>query len=322
MRESDRQIDPLPGAVMTLKELVKHYTQNELPRKAHSTQEVYGSYLTTWIVPKWGNLNLSDVKPVAVEAWLGTLPLENSSRAKVRNIMSAIYTHAQRWEFFNRNPIRFVRQSAKRAKQPDVLTTSELTALLCELPEPAHTAVFLAAATGLRVSELLALKWSDVDFDSQTITPSRGIVGQVVGGLKTEESGKPVPAGEVVTDVLNLWRKRTLYPDPTDYIFPSPKMGGQQPYWPCSLLRKVVRPAAVRARITKRIGWHTLRRTMATMLVAQGVAVKLTQEMLRHANSRITLELYAQSSMEAKLKAQKDMVGTWGLEPQTSTVSS
>jgi integrase len=202
---------------MTLTQLVKHYTQNELPRKAHSTQEVYGSYLKTWIVPMWGNLNLSDVKAVAVEAWLSTTPLENSSRAKIRNIMSALYTHAMRWEFFNRNPITLVRQSAKRAKQPDVLTTHELTALLGELPEPTRTAVFLAAATGLRVSELLALKWSDVDFESQTITPSRGIVGQVVGGLKTEESGKPVPASESVTGALNLWRGRTLYPAPTDY---------------------------------------------------------------------------------------------------------
>ena len=87
------------------------------------------------------------------------------------------------------------------------------------------------------------------------------------------------------------------------------------------MLRKVVRPAAVRAGITKRIGWHTLRRTLATLLVGQGAPVKLTQEMLRHANSRITLELYVQSSMAAKLEAQRNMVGTWGLEPQTSTVS-
>jgi integrase len=325
MRQFASQIDPLHGAAMYLSELVKHYTQNELPRKAHSTQEVYGSYLKIWIVPKWGTFKLSDVKSVAVEEWLSTTPLENSSRAKIRNIMSAIYTHSMRWEFFNRNPITLVRQSAKRTKQPHVLTVIELIALLRELPEPARTAVFLATATGLRVSELLALKWSDVDFENQIITPARGIVGQVVGGLKTEESCKPVPASEAVTDALNLWRGLTLYSAPTDYIFPSPKMGGQQPFWPCSLLRKVVRPAAVRAGITKCIGWHTLRRTLATLLVGQGVSVKLTQEMLRHANSRITLELYAQSSMAAKLEAQrvllKDMVGTTGLEPATSTVS-
>jgi integrase len=52
-------------------------------------------------------------------------------------------------------------------------------------------------------------------------------------------------------------------------------------------------------------GWHTLRRTLATLLVSQGTPIKLAQEMLRHANSRITLELYAQSNMPAKLEAQR-----------------
>jgi integrase len=125
-----------------------------------------------------------------------------------------------------------VRQTAKRAKHPDVLTTQEVTALLRELPEPARTAVFVAVATGLRVSELLALKWSDVDFAAQIIKPSRGIVGQVVGGLKTEESAMPVPASEAVTDALLCWRGLSLYAGPDDYVFPSPKMGGKQPYWP------------------------------------------------------------------------------------------
>jgi hypothetical protein len=71
-----------------------------------------------------------------------------------------------------------------------------------------------------------------------------------------------------------------------------------------AMLRRIIRPTAIRAKITKRIGWHTLRRTLATLLVGQGTSVKLTQEMTRHANSRITLELYAQSNMAAKLEAQ------------------
>jgi len=149
-----------------------------------------------------GNLNLSGVKAVAVETWLGVLPLENSSRAKIRNIMSALYSHAIRWEMTDRNQITMVRQTAKRTKHPDVLTTQEATALLRELPEPARTGVYVAVATGLRVSELLALKWSDADFAAQIMKPSRGLVGQVLGGLKTEESSKPVPASEAVTDAL------------------------------------------------------------------------------------------------------------------------
>jgi hypothetical protein len=105
--------------------------------------------------------------------------------------MSAIFTHALRYEFLNR--ITLVRQSAKRERLPDVLTTAEIGSLLAELPEPCRTAVLLAATTGLRVSELLALIWSDVDFAKGEIRPCRVIVDQVIGSLKTEASGKAVP---------------------------------------------------------------------------------------------------------------------------------
>src|SRR3984957_1791649 len=78
--------------------------------------------------------------------------------------------------FTDRNPITHVRQATQRATQPVVLTNAEITALLSELREPARTAVFLALATGLRVSELLALQWQDIDFSNNTLTPTRGIV--------------------------------------------------------------------------------------------------------------------------------------------------
>ena len=89
-------------------ELVAHYTDRELAAdggKAHSTREVYGSYIRTWILPKWGERSPSEVRTVDVEAWLGTLPLANGSRAKIRSVMSAIFNHAMRYEWLNRNPI-------------------------------------------------------------------------------------------------------------------------------------------------------------------------------------------------------------------------
>ena len=78
----------------TVAELVDHYTKHELPNKTPYTAEVYAGYLKTWILPKWGAHSLSDVKAVAVEAWLGTLPLANGTRAKLRNLMHALYNHA------------------------------------------------------------------------------------------------------------------------------------------------------------------------------------------------------------------------------------
>jgi len=60
----------------------------------------------------------------------------------------------------------------------------------------------------------------------------------------------------------------------------------------------------VRAGISKHIGWHPFRRTFATMLQANGEAVKTPPDVLRHASSRMTLELYAQSVMPEKRRAQ------------------
>jgi integrase len=297
---------------MTISDLVKHYMQHELSRLAYSTGAAYQSCLKNWIVPKWGNHQLSEVKAVAVEAWLSTLPLANGSKQKVRNVLCSLFSHACRWEFTERNPITHVRQPANRAKQPVILSNGQITKLLAELQEPARTAVFLALATGLRVSELLALQWQDIDFSNNTITPTRGIVDNHVGGLKTVSSANPVPCSDQVAAVLAHWKSITLYGQPNDWVFPSPKMGGKQPYWQDSLMRKVIWPAAKRAGIMMRIGWHTFRRSLASLLVGEGAPVKLTQEMMRHANARITLELYAQSTMSAKQALQAQLVSKWG----------
>src|SRR6185437_11269019 len=74
-----------------------------------------------------------------LEAWLKSLPLARGSKAKIRNLMSALYSHAIRWEWTEKNPIKSVRQSAKRMRVPDVLAPEEITALLGKLPEPLRT---------------------------------------------------------------------------------------------------------------------------------------------------------------------------------------
>jgi len=155
--------------------------------------------------------------------------------------------HAMRWEFFSHNPITLVRQSAKRERVPDVLTAEEIGKLLSELSDTWRTAVFVAVTTGLRVSELLALKWADVHFDSGEIILTRGIVRQQIGMMKTEASRRPVPLDAGLADVLTGWRGLCPYNQDSDYIFGSPDMDGKQPYWPTSAMADHVRPAAHRA---------------------------------------------------------------------------
>lgn len=287
--------------------LAQHYAERELSEgsgKTFKTINVNKGYLERWIKPRWSSYRLKDIKSVAVEQWLRSLPLANGSKAKIRNLMHTIFNHAIRWEWHDRNPISMVRQSAKREKIPVVLNIEQIKALLEHLKEPGRTAVLLDVLTGLRVSELLALKWSDVDFENLVLHVTRSIADQHVGPCKTEASQKPVPLDPELAEALLMWRRQSPYPEDADWVFASPATKGELPYWSFSIFRVYIKPALKAAKITGKVGWHTFRHSYATILKSHGEDVKTVQELMRHANSSITLNLYAQAVTETKREAQ------------------
>ncbi|MCU1286295.1 MAG: Site-specific recombinase XerD [Acidobacteriales bacterium] len=297
---------------MTVGKLSEHFTMNELvsgsARRTQATNECYTLNLKNWILPRWGSVLLSEVKAVEVEAWLQDLDLAAPTKSKLRNQLSCIFNHALRYEFADRNPIKSVRQGSKRAHRPVVLELHELKALLAVLALRERVLVLLDVATGLRVSELLGLKWSDVDFERRQMNVTRSIVQQVEGPCKTEASQAPMPLDAMLVAELRAWKKQTLFDHPDDWVFASASMCGKQPYWPENLLRNFVRPAAKSVGITKHIGWHTFRRTFATLLKSNGEDVKVMQELMRHADPRTAMTLYAQAVGTDKRRAQTRIV--------------
>jgi integrase len=297
-------------APISIQMLIDHYREKELGEdsgKTYATRRTYEGYFRKWILPRWGTYRVKDVRSVAVEEWLRSLKLSNGSKAKMRNIMHAVFNHAVRWEWHDRNPISHVRQSAKRSKIPIVLSVEEIVALLRLLREPARTAVLLDVLTGLRVGELLALKWNDIDFQKSQISVTHSIVMQRIGDCKTEASRKPVPMDLRLASALYNWRMMSPYPRPEDWILASPHSNGQLPYWPGAFYRAHILPAAKILGI-EGIGWHTFRRTYATLLKANGEDIKTVQELLRHANSLVTMNLYAQAVTQNKRDAQSRIV--------------
>jgi integrase len=291
----------------TMNELITHYKKYELTEgnsKRASTREVYEGFLTLHVQPKWGETKLDQLKAILVEQWLRSLRLAPATKSKIRNIMSAVFAHGIRYGIFPTNPIHGVRCSSKRLKEPDVLTPDEFNSLVGELPMRERVMVLLAGTTGLRRSELIALTWQDVDFDSYSLRVNKSCVRAQIGETKTAASAKPVPLHPMVGDALKEWKEATLYPEPGDFLFPSIREKGRIPVWPDVILQKVIRPAAERAGITgKVVGWHTFRHSLGTNLRSLGVDIKLAQELLRHANSRITLDLYTQTVSSQKRDA-------------------
>lgn len=282
----------------TVNELLAHYQRYELTedRKSFATVEGHRSYIKLHIVPRWGEYRLTSVRTVEVEQWLDSLPLAPGTRTKIRNIMSAVFSHGIRHQWIQFNPISKVRCSAIRQREPDVLTPEEFQALLPKLDVRERAMVLLAGSTGLRRSEMFALRWRDVNFTILEVQVQRAVVRNRFGKVKTPASKKPVPLHQSVADALKEWRGQSDYRADDDFLFPSVRLNGQAPVSPDTVLKKIIRPALKAAGITgKVIGWHSFRHSLATNLRSLGVDVKVAQELLRHANSRITMDIYTRA---------------------------
>lgn len=161
--------------------------------------------------------------------------MADSTKAKIRNLLSLLFNHAirQEWLEQGKNPITFVRQPATRKKIPAVLEPAEIQLLLSELEPPFSLLVLLDLTTGLRRSELFALKWGDIDIPTLTINVTRSIFEGVVGKCKTRASQAPIPLAPHVATQLSAWREKTNYKNSDDWVFTNPSYG-LHPFWPCS----------------------------------------------------------------------------------------
>ena len=177
-----------------------------------------------------------------------------------------------------------------------------------EVADPCRTAVILALSTGLRCSELFALKWLDFTWDQLTVLVRRAIVNGVVGEVKTKYSKSGLPLDPALAAVLLAWKGTSQFAAESDWVFASRQKAGKLPLRPTSLLELKIKPAAEAAKLGPRIGWQTFRHTYSSMLRQLGVDVKVQQELLRHADIRTTMNLYTQVVSEQKRAAHSKVV--------------
>ena len=228
-----------------------------------------------------------------------------------QNLLRVLFNCAMRWELVDirENPMKLVRVrgGSKRTKEPKVLTIAQFQQLVQELNDPYRTMVILDLATGLRCSELFALKWCDVIWDDLTLLVRRGIVDTVVSDVKTEYSRAGMPLDPALVEVLLHWQRATEFNKPDDWIFASPFKAGTMPWQPWRVQQRHIGPAAVRCGIGH-IGWHTFRHTFRSLLDETGAPLKVQQELMRHADIRTTMNIYGKAMEKSKREAHGKVV--------------
>jgi integrase len=148
--------------------------------------------------------------------------------------------------------------------------------------------VILAACLGLRVGEILGLKWGDVDLLKGNLEIRRSVYQYHIGPAKTAHSEAALPLASEVVPALQNWLTQAKYRCEGDFVFPSASGG---PRDADKLRENVLQPAADRAKIGN-IGWHSLRHSFATALDVAGARMKVAQELMRHSSITTAMDVY------------------------------
>jgi hypothetical protein len=152
------------------------------------------------------NATIFGLAAAVVQEWLRKLPMAPKTRGHVRSLMYRLFEKAMLWELIplERNPMGLVelKGASKRLRPPRILTDEEFGALLNQLVHPYRCMVLLAGCTGLRVSEVMGLRWSGINFESLVIEIREGYARSQVTKLKSECSQDELPLDPDVATIL------------------------------------------------------------------------------------------------------------------------
>lgn len=285
-----------------------------------STWENYMRSIKNHIYPALGHIPLRDLKTDDIQNLYNRMIKEGRAPATVRRnhqIINSCLKQAVENRLLSWNPA----EAAKLPKLTDTkvraMTFEEMSKFLSVLQEDRWGAAFLCLlGTGLRMGELLALRWQDVDLDKQILHVRQALVRTKEKGVyfdepKTEKSKRAIPIPGEVVEALKKHRIQQFqlrlavgekYQN-HDLVFAT-SVG--TPIYPRYFTRKFYK-LRDKAGIPKDINLHALRHTYATRLLEQGENLKTVQELLGHTDISTTANTYSHVSIEVKQKAAAKM---------------
>jgi integrase len=260
------------------------------------TYEGYSYRLERHILPRLGQRRLDEIGVDDVLALIGELREGGYSGWSIRSFLtplSRLFSHAVRRDVVAISPISKLDRTERPVvwkREQRVLNGEEIGRLLDAAPPRYRTLIASAVLTGLRQSELLGLRWRDIDFDEELIRVRSALDrhGKDVAP-KTEHAVRDVILIPTLAGLLREHQEMSAFSGPDDYVFAS--RVGTPLYWR-NVARRALKPALAEAGIEP-LRWHDLRHTFASLLIGGGANVVFTSRQLGHGSSDITLRVYS-----------------------------
>ena len=286
-----------------------HWETGALLALKPRSSRIYKFNLDKYILPILGSQRLCDLSQAAIQQLLMSMRRKGYSGSTLHSVhvtLAKVLQTAVDNGYLDRNPARGIKIGDRgQRKQRTFLEPSQIQRLLAALSEPCRMVVMTAVLTGMRIGEILALRWGRLNFQHGTIEVSETYSDGQFGTPKTRSSRRAIPMSLALQEAFKLYRVPCGRSAPQDLVFCTTK---GTPLSPKNLRNRALAPTCD-ALSLPRVSWHSFRHGNATLLGEVGESIKTAQAILGHSDIETTLNTYMHAIPDSQRRAVERVAG-------------
>ena len=313
---------------ITVAQFMERFLKNhKKPKVATTTYDGYLNRYKGYIKPKIGHIPLQELDAFYLEEFFANLRnngkirgqggLSENTLKKVYVLLNQGLKRAIKMQLIKQNPLEAIETPKPKNKEVKALPQKKLNKLLKTAKEEdyfTYVFIYFASFTGMRLSEILGLEWTEIDLKEGIISVKKRLIKKSGEGVvhekdtKNKSSNRKIKIHENLISILKEYKKWQLenrmaigpeYNENKEFVFCRPD--GKN-YYPTTINDKV-KKMMKKANLSNDYSTHTLRHTFATLSLKKEIPPKIVSEMLGHADISTTLDIYSHVDINMQEKA-------------------